>query len=176
MKFLNDFTQEVIGTGILFLLLIILRIITSKLVRRYARLSHIMEHRTNLVVKYLHLLINILAAIALIMIWGVRTKDIFIAVSSFTTVVGVAMFAQWSILSNITSGIILFFSFPFRIGDFICIHDKDFPIEAEIDDIRAFHVYLKTKDGQMVVYPNNLLLQKGISIIKHPDETIEFTD
>jgi len=135
-----------------------------------------MEHRTNLVVKYLHLLINILAAIALIMIWGVRTKDIFIAVSSFTTVVGVAMFAQWSILSNITSGIILFFSFPFRIGDFICIHDKDFPIEAEIDDIRAFHVYLKTKDGQMVVYPNNLLLQKGISIIKHPDETIEFTD
>ena len=176
MKFLNDFTQEVIGTGILFLLVIILRIITSKLVRRYARLSHIMEHRTNLVVKYLHLLINILAAIALIMIWGVRTKDIFIAVSSFTTVVGVAMFAQWSILSNITSGIILFFSFPFRIGDFICIHDKDFPIEAEIDDIRAFHVYLKTKDGQMVVYPNNLLLQKGISIIKHPVETIEFTD
>ena len=176
MKFLNDFTQEVIGTGILFLLVIILRIITSKLVRRYARLSHIIEHRTNLVVKYLHLLINILAAIALIMIWGVRTKDIFIAVSSFTTVVGVAMFAQWSILSNITSGIILFFSFPFRIGDFICIHDKDFPIEAEIDDIRAFHVYLKTKDGQMVVYPNNLLLQKGISIIKHPDETIEFTD
>jgi small-conductance mechanosensitive channel len=176
MKFLNDFTQEAIGTGILFLLVIILRIITSKLVRRYARLSHIMEHRTNLVVKYLHLLINILAAIALIMIWGVRTKDIFIAVSSFTTVVGVAMFAQWSILSNITSGIILFFSFPFRIGDFICIHDKDFPIEAEIDDIRAFHVYLKTKDGQMVVYPNNLLLQKGISIIKHPDETIEFTD
>ena len=176
MKFLNDFTQEVIGTGILFLLVIILRIITSKLVRRYARLSHIMEHRTNLVVKYLHLLINILAAIALIMIWGVRTKDIFIAVSSFTTVVGVAMFAQWSILSNITSGIILFFSFPFRIGDFICIHDKDFPIEAEIDDIRAFHVYLKTKDGQMVVYPNNLLLQKGISIIKHPVEDIDFTD
>ena len=80
MKFLNDFTQEAIGTGILFLLVIILRIITSKLVRRYARLSHIMEHRTNLVVKYLHLLINILAAIALIMIWGVRTKDIFIAV------------------------------------------------------------------------------------------------
>ena len=44
---------------------------------------------------------------------------------------GVAMFAQWSILSNITSGIILFFSFPFKIGDLILIHDKDFPIEAD---------------------------------------------
>jgi hypothetical protein len=39
----------------------------------------------------------------------VQTKDIFIALSSITTVVGVAMFAQWSILSNITSGVILFF-------------------------------------------------------------------
>jgi small-conductance mechanosensitive channel len=91
-------------------------------------------------------------------------------------VLGVAMFAQWSILSNITSGIILFFSFPFKIGDHIRIHDKDFPIEAEIEDIRAFHLYLKSKDGEMITYPNNLLLQKGISIIKNDFEDKEFTD
>jgi small-conductance mechanosensitive channel len=121
-------------------------------------------------------LINILAAFSIIIIWGVQTKDIFIALSSITTVVGVAMFAQWSILSNITSGIILFFSFPFRIGDVILIHDKDFPIEAKIEDIRAFHVYLKSKNGEMIVYPNNLLLQKGISIIIKPIDTIDFAD
>lgn len=86
------------------------------------------------------------------------------------------MVAQWSILSNITSGIILFFSFPYKIGDFIFIHDKDFPIEAEIEDIGAFHVYLKTKEGEMIVYPNNLMLQKGISILKHPAKEIEFMD
>ena len=120
---------------------------------------------------------NILALFSLIIIWGVETKDIFIALSSITTVVGVAMFAQWSILSNITSGIILFFSFPFKIGDIILIHDKDFPIDqAEIEDIGAFHIYLKTKDGQMIIYPNNLLLQKGVSIVKHPTENIDFTD
>ena len=87
-----------------------------------------------------------------------------------------AMFAQWSILSNITSGIILFFSFPYKIGDYIFIHDKDFPIEAEIEDIGAFHVYLKTKEGEIIVYPNNLMLQIGITILKHPDEEKEFTD
>jgi small-conductance mechanosensitive channel len=119
---------------------------------------------------------NILAAFALIIIWGVQTKDIFIVFSSITTVVGVAMFAQWSILSNITSGIILFFSFPYKIGDYIFIHDKDFPIEAEIEDIGAFHVYLKTKEGEIIVYPNNLMLQIGITILKHPDEEKEFTD
>ena len=166
MNFINDYIKEEISTGILLLLVILLRLMISKLVRRFAKSSEIIEHRTNLVIKYIHLLITILAIIAFIIIWGVQTKDIFIAVSSFTTVVGVAMFAQWSILSNITSGIILFFSFPFKIGDIIKIHDKDFPIEAEIEDIRAFHVYLKTKDGEMITYPNSLLLQKGISIIK----------
>jgi small-conductance mechanosensitive channel len=53
----------------------------------------------------------------------------------------------------------LFFSFPFKIG-YNPIHDKDFPIVAEIEDIRAFHVALKTKEGEMIIYPNNLLFQK----------------
>ena len=119
---------------------------------------------------------NILAVIALIIIWGVQTKDIFLVFSSIATVVGVAMFAQWSILSNITSGIILFFSFPYKIGDLIFIHDKDFPIQGEIEDIGAFHVYLRTKEGEMIVYPNNLMLQVGISILKTPHQEMEFTD
>lgn len=166
MIIFNDYTKEAVASGILLLLLITIRIITTKLVQRFAKSTIRLEHRTNLVIKYLHLLTNILGLIAFIIIWGVQPKDIIIAVSSVTTVVGVAMFAQWSILSNITSGVILFFSFPFKIGDIIKIHDKDFPITAEIEDIRAFHVSLRTADGEMIVYPNNLLFQKGISIVK----------
>jgi hypothetical protein len=60
------------------------------------------------------LLTNILALIAVILIWGVQAKDIII-ISSITTVVGVAMFAQWSILSNIT-GIILFSPFLLKLA------------------------------------------------------------
>jgi len=176
MNFFNDYIKEIISTGILLFLVGFLRLITSSLVRRFAQSTHIIEHRTNLVIKYLHLLTTILATIALIIIWGVQPKDIIIAVSSITTVVGVAMFAQWSILSNITSGIILFFSFPFRIGDVIQIHDKDFPIIGEIEDIRAFHVSLKTKEGEMIIYPNNLLFQKGITIMKEHFNDTEFTD
>jgi small-conductance mechanosensitive channel len=176
MNLLNDFSLELIRTAILLVVLIIVRILVSKLVKRYGRLSEIIEHRTNLVIKYIHLLVNFLVIFSLIIVWGVDTKDIIFTLSSITTVLGVAMFAQWSILSNITSGIILFFSFPFKIGDHIRIHDKDFPIEAEIEDIRAFHLYLKSKGGEMITYPNNLLLQKGISIIKNDFEDKEFTD
>ena len=174
--FFTNFTKEIIATGVILILIIILRLIIARLVRRYAKSSANIEYRTNLVIKYIHLLINILATIALIVIWGVKTDDIFLTLSSIATVVGVAMFAQWSILSNITSGIILFFSFPFKIGDVIKVHDRDFPIEAEIIDINAFHTLLQTKNGELITYPNNLLLQKGISIIKQPFDDQEFTD
>ena len=169
-------TKEVIATIILVAIVLFLRIITAKLIRRYAKLSSIMEHRTNLVVKYVHILINSIALVGIIVIWGVQKKDIFFTLSSVTTVVGVAMFAQWSILSNITSGVLLFFFFPFRIGDIIQVHDKDFPIRAEIEDIKAFHIYLKTEAGEQITYPNNLLLQKGISIIKQKFDDKDFTD
>lgn len=176
MNFFNDFTREAVASGILLFIVIGLRIIVTKLVKQYAKKNERIEHRANLVIKYIHLLINILATIGLIVIWGVQKKDIFLTISSITTVVGVAMFAQWSILSNITSGIILFFFFPFKIGDIIKIHDKDFPIQGVIDDINAFHVYLKLESGEKATYPNNLLLQKGISIINTKFEDKEFVD
>jgi small-conductance mechanosensitive channel len=177
ISFINDFAREAIATGVVLILLVLLRLITTKLVRRYARLSQTVERRTNLVIKYLHLLINILLLVALVIIWGVDAKDIIIAVSSLATIVGVAMVAQWSILSNITSGIILFFSYPFKIGDTIHIHDKDFPVIAEIEDIGAFYISMINKEGELVIYPNNLLLQKGISIISLESKSdSEFTD
>ncbi|MEC5167346.1 small-conductance mechanosensitive channel [Flavobacterium sp. PL11] len=163
---LQAYTRELIATGVLLVLLLIFRVATNKLVLRYSKSNLTIERRSALVIKYIHLFLYIIATTALIIIWGVQTNDIIWALSSVTTLVGVALFAQWSILSNITAGIILFFSFPFKIGDVIKIHDKDFPITAEIEDITAFHVILSTKDGEQIVYPNNLLLQKGISILK----------
>ncbi len=179
MNFFNHFTTETIASGIVILVLIILRIISTKLVRKFAKSTHIIENRTNLVIKYIHLLINILAAIAFIFIWGVSSKEIISGITSVATVIGVAgvvMIAQWSILSNITSGVILFFSFPFKIGDIIQILDKDFPVIGEIEDIGAFHVTIKNKEGETVIYPNNLFFQKGVSILPNLHEDKEFTD
>ncbi|MGK4568644.1 mechanosensitive ion channel domain-containing protein [Flavobacterium sp. 3HN19-14] len=177
MENFKSYYHELVISGVLVLMTMLLRLLSAKLVRKYARTSEVLEHRTNLVIKYIHIFINTLFFIVIFIVWGVQTKDIFFTVSSVVTVVGVALFAQWSILSNITSGIILLFSFPFKIGDIIRIHDKDFPIEAEIEDIRTFHTYLKTRGGEMITYPNTLLLQKGISIIKHEAASEkEFTD
>ncbi|WP_447636794.1 mechanosensitive ion channel domain-containing protein [Flavobacterium microcysteis] len=176
MSFFQENTPKIVSTVILLVCVTIIRFIITALIKRYAKHAEINEHRAILVSKYISIVIMAITLAGVFMIWGVRTNDIYIAFTSVITIIGVAFFAQWSILSNITAGIILFFSFPFKIGDTIRIHDKDFPLEGEIDDIKAFHTYLRTKEGELVTYPNNLLLQKGVSIVNTTREEREFMD
>lgn len=174
--FQNKYLHEEISTLIAIIVFIFFRYFFAKGIRKYAKINQSLEHRTNLVIKYINLLLSLLAIITIIIIWGVKKDQLFLFISSIFTVVGVAAFAQWSLLSNITAGIILFFSFPFRIGDHIKILDKDYPITGEIIDIKAFYILIKTEENEIVTYPNNLLMQKGISVLTFPSEEKEFFD
>ncbi|ALM47665.1 mechanosensitive ion channel protein MscS [Flavobacterium psychrophilum] len=173
---IQEVYNEVIGTLITTVVFIILSVIIKKLIKRYARASHLSEHRTNLISKYIDFFMMAVYIVIIIAVWGLKAENLFQYLGGILTIIGVAFFAQWSILSNITSGIILFFSFPFRIGDVIKVHDKDFPIEAQIEDIKAFHTILRTRDGELITYPNSLLLQKGVSIVPLKQEDKEFYD
>lgn len=172
----NPYLDQEIATIVVLFLYFILRVSSKKLVRKYATLNEVLEHRSNLVIKYIYLLLGILAFISIVIIWGVKKDQIFLFISSVFAVAGVASFAQWSILSNITAGIILFFSYPFKIGDRIRIQDKENPVEGEIHDIKAFYVILKAANGEIITYPNNLLMQKGVSVLKDTTEEKEFFD
>jgi small-conductance mechanosensitive channel len=108
-------------------------------------------------------------------VFGAQAKDLALVFSSVFAVIGIGLFAIWSILSNITSGIIMFFSFPYKVGDKIEIHDKDFPIEAIIEDIRAFQLHLRLDNGNLVTYPNNLMLQRAVTLVQK-DAIEEFDD
>lgn len=172
----NEYFRKGLSTIIAVAFFVVVSFSVKKFTRRYSRLSHLSEHRTNLISKYIDVFMTILFFIVIFGIWGVKTDDLYTLFSATFAVIGVAFFAQWSILSNVTSGIILFFSFPFRIGDVIKIHDKDFPIEAQIEDIKAFHTILRTQEGEMITYPNSLLLQKSVTIVPLKQEEKDFFD
>lgn len=170
--FLNN-QYEIIYTLVTFLALWILQYILKKAAERVGHRSNIAVTRTRLMFKYINILIIIIASFLLSLTWGYNPQELALIFSSVFAIIGVAMFAIWSILSNITAGILLFFSFPYKIGSRIKIHDKDMPIEAIIEDIRAFHLHLRTLDGELITYPNNLILQKAVSLIEreyHADE------
>ncbi|MGG5507730.1 MULTISPECIES: mechanosensitive ion channel domain-containing protein [unclassified Myroides] len=159
---------KAIITATAILIYLISRKIVTSIIHSFSKKSEMKEGREAVVIRLFNLLLLVLLFIIIFTIWGVEKDNVLLTLTSVFTVIGVAMFAQWSLLSNITAGIMLFFSFPFRIGDIIRIQDKDFPTEARIVDIKAFYILLVTKDGEQISYPNNLILQKGIVILK-PD-------
>ncbi|WLD24927.1 mechanosensitive ion channel [Flavobacterium dauae] len=162
---LPDYYGKIIATLILIVVIYILRLIIRKVILKFSEYSSKSDNRSKLIIKYFNSLLNILFIIFIILLWGVDTGQLFGFVGAAITFIGVAFFAQWSVLSNFTAGVIMFFAFPFKIGDRIRIQDKDFPIEAEIDDIKAFHTILITSEGERISYPNNLFLQKSVVVL-----------
>jgi small-conductance mechanosensitive channel len=171
--FLIRHSNELISSAITLVVVIILKFLTNQTVRKVGSLSDLNEARTRLVSKYFSFGFTALALIALTLIWGVNIKELGLILSSVFAVIGVALFAQWSILSNVTAGIILFFSFPFKIGDRIRIMDKDLETSGTylIEDIRAYHIHLRKENGELLTYPNNLMLQKAVCVIN--EELVE---
>ncbi|MBO6607536.1 mechanosensitive ion channel domain-containing protein [Psychroserpens sp.] len=166
MSFFETYQFELIATAILFVVLLIIRGLSHALVKRIGKKSGINEARINLIKRYITVTLLIIALTIQIAILGVEFKDLTLIVSSVFAVIGIGLFAIWSILSNVTSGIIMFFSFPYKVGDKIQIHDKDFPLEAVIEDIRAFQLHLRLDNGDLVTYPNNLILQKAVTLLE----------
>lgn len=158
--------EEIIASIILLLFLFLVRIVTIALVKKIGRKSGINEARIHLISRYITVTLLLIAILLESYILGARLENIAVVFSSVFAVIGIGLFAIWSILSNITSGIIMFFSFPYKVGDKIKIHDKDFPIEAIIEDIRAFQLHLRLDDGDLVTYPNNLILQKPVTLVE----------
>ncbi len=109
-------------------------------------------------------ILNVIVVVSLALMWGVKPQNLAIAISSVLAFVGVAMFAQWSMVSSLTAGVIMFFSAPFHVGNSIRIIDKDCPLEAVIEHIGAFYTHLRTPEGELVTIPNNLFLQKVVGV------------
>lgn len=165
-NFFFTYKSEFIYSIILLVILFVSRVILKAAIKRIGKKSNINEARTNLIIRYATVTLFLIASLIESFILGAEPRELALVFSSVFAVIGIALFAIWSILSNITSGVIMFFSFPYKVGDKIQIHDKDFPIEAIIEDITAFQILLRLDNGNLVTYPNNLILQKAVTLIK----------
>ena len=173
--FFETYKTELIQTAIVIAILIVIRFVAVVAIKKLGRKSGINDARIQLINRYLTVTLILIALLIEAFVFGTELKELGLIFSSVFAVIGIGLFAVWSILSNITSGIIMFFSFPYKVGDKIEIHDKDFPIEAIIEDIRAFQIHLRLDNGNLVTYPNNLILQKAVTLVEK-DAIEEFED
>lgn len=161
---LGRHNTEIIATLVAIVLFFLVKYLARKFAGKYGRLTHKTDARVLQMRKVISIMINIIFLIMLAIIWGVKGENLAIGMATIFTFLGVALFAQWSIISNVTAGIVIYFSAPFRLGDNITIIDKDIPINAVIEDIKTIYTHLRTEKGELVVIPNNLFLQKMVSV------------
>lgn len=160
LEFLNN--HKIIESAVVLLLAILIRLVITNSLRKIQIKFGFQKSRILVTNKIITVLTYATVIVVIAFIWGVDEKQLLIYVSSFLTILGIAFFAQWSILSNITAGIILFVNYPVKIGDTITILEKDNDTTGEIRDIGAFFITLKTPENEFITIPNAIILQKNI--------------
>lgn len=153
---------QLVETVILIALSLIIKILATKSVNRFLAHFDFDLKRKRITVRIINLFLWIFIAIVLAGIWNINKEGLVVFITSIITVMGVAFFAQWSILSNITASLILFFNHPMKIGETIHILDKEYDVEGELIDISFFFMYLKTKENHLVTIPTSVVLAKTI--------------
>ena len=159
---MEEYKIQIAETIITILVFLVMRLITRKIIRKVGVRFKYQSGRIKITNKIVSVLLVIIIAAILMIIWGVDQSELLLFISTVLTILGVAFFAQWSIISNVTSTLIIFFNHPIKIGDSLTIMDKDYQIEGKLNDIGIFFITIKTKENQKITIPSNVFIQKMI--------------
>jgi small-conductance mechanosensitive channel len=164
---MDSLQLKILETVLVIVGLILLSLISKGTLYRIGNRYRLQKERTVFTVKLISIGLYTAAGVTLLFIWGVDQNELVVFLSSFIAILGIALFAQWSMLSNVTASILLFVSHPAKVGDTISILDKDFPLTGKITDIGAFFISIESETHEVVTIPNSLLFQKMIKIVSH---------
>jgi small-conductance mechanosensitive channel len=123
--------------------------------------------RRKMAIRAVQLFSTMITIILLTGVWGFKQKDIALFASTILTALGIAFFAQWSLLSNITSSILIFFNHPVKLGDYIKVLHKDYNYEGEVTEMNYFFVHIKTNDNEIITIPNSHFFEKSFSVTEN---------
>lgn len=167
---LPDYYQWIL-TGLVLLLYPKLVFISLRLLDKAVR-SQEDAHRIKRARWLVKALLLLLCLLAIMMMWGVELRGLLVVGSSLFALLGVGLFASWSLLSNVTSFLVLFVQNHCRIGLWIRVIDGSNFIEGKIIDMTLLNVVLETTEGHRILYPNNLFIIRPVVMLnKAPTNT-----
>jgi small-conductance mechanosensitive channel len=161
MKALNI---QIIETIIILGGYIILYFICKTTINNFLKTTRLERSRRKMAIRAVQLFNTITAIILLTGVWGFKQNEIALFASTILTALGIAFFARWSLLSNITSSILVFFNHPVKLGDYIKILHKDYHYEGEVTELNYFFVHIKTNENEIITIPNSHFFEKSFSV------------
>ncbi len=156
-----------IGLTVLFIVaFIILRSVLHNFIIKHAGKYRLDVSRATYIKKIISYGLLFVLIVLIGFVWDISFKGFAIYFASLFTIIGVAFFASWSVLSNITAALILYFYFPVEIGASVKIMDGDNSVSGKVIDMTIFSIKILLDSGEKLSYPNNLAIQKPIIELK----------
>lgn len=106
------------------------------------------------------LFFGLISLALMLFVWGFDFKWLIAVSSGIIALTGVALFASWSILSNVTAFFILLAHHSYKRGTYIRIFEGDTYIEGVISEINVFNTRLISENKEDIICPNNLLISR----------------
>lgn len=147
-------------TALTFIFYIFFRRLARPRIREQAEQGRLKDNSISKAFSAINIILLVAAIAVICVIWGFDFKGLLTLSASILAVTGVALFASWSVLSNITSFFILLGHTSFRRGNFIRIVEGDNYVEGYISEINLFNTKLISEGREIIIYPNNLILSR----------------
>ena len=162
LAWLTQYQSNVVWSG---LVLLIYLAMSRKLLPKLETNIVKSKLKSNSAIKGLFAARVIVATVSLALLllaWGIDFSGLLVLSTSIITVTGVALFASWSLISNITAYFILLTNVAYRRGNYVRILDGDNFIEGVIADVGSFSTRWLTAERETLMYPNNLILTRPV--------------
>lgn len=170
-RYFDNNAETMVKVGVAFLV-VALTYVATRLFSRYLTSTsakhHFAPQRTSSINKAGKATICLISLAIISNVLGFGIQGIFLATSSFFALVGVALFAVWSMLSNVTASIILYFTFPYRIGDRLVIETEQ-KFSGILKDVTLMYLKIQTDGGSIITVPANVAIQRIITIQSEVD-------
>jgi len=153
--------ETIIVVGCYIILYFIFKIVINNFLKK----TRLERSRRKMAIRAIQLFSTMTAVILLTGVWGFKQSEIALFASTILTALGIAFFAQWSLLSTITSSILIFFNHPVKLGDHIKVLHKDYHYEGEVTEMNYFFIHIKTEDNEVITIPNSHFFQSSYSVL-----------
>jgi small-conductance mechanosensitive channel len=170
---MNSFNIQIIESLIILGCYIILYFISKTGINNFLKKTRLERSRRKMAIRAIQLFTTLTAIILLTGVWGFKQNEIALFASTILTALGIAFFAQWSLLSNITSSILIFFNHPLKLGDYVKVLHKDYHYEGEVTEMNYFFVHIKTNDNEIITIPNSHFFEKSFSVTENKEKPKE---
>jgi len=161
---MENYKLQIIETLVILGVYILLYFAFKTIINNFLKKTSLERGRRKMAIRTIQLFTTITAIILLTGVSGFKQNEIALFASSILTALGIAFFAQWSLLSNITSSILIFFNHPIKLGDSIKLLHKDYQYEGEVIELNYFFVYIKTRDNEIIMILNLHFFDKSFML------------